>query len=440
MPVVGEPEDVPTYDEYARAWLADKIAGVIGEAPLAKSTADKYRWLLGYSLRFFSGVPLDQIEKRWCKAFKAHLLKESEELRETQEAGAELRSERGRKLVPLGASTIRDVLATFAGVLDEAVEDDYIDANPARSKRMRVRVPKPVRTFLEIDELVDLIDAAADQDPPLPSVEDLSEELGETAERVARLAAKGMRPGEIALALNRSKSTVTYHLHRLGIELGHGYVGRKLICALTGFSGPRASEICDLKIKNARLHNPEGMRFQVTDAKTRAGIRNVEVSPDLGEICIEHIDRLRRAGIPTGPDDYLIPNLRGGRISRQRVRKVIRAAAELASERRVARGLPPLPKTTPHTLRRTYISIALIANEYDVKFVMSQVGHSDSKMTTDVYAQLEQRKDRRHGTNFDFFVQRAREQLANLSLDGAESRRSGDEVATATEIGHIGLK
>src|SRR4051812_30566423 len=59
-------------------------------------------------------------------------------------------------------------------------------------------------------------------------------------------------------------------------------------------------------------------------------------------------------------------------------------------------------------MRRTYISIALLANGFDVKWVMSQVGHADSKMTMDVYAQLEQRVDRSHGTAFDALVRRAR--------------------------------
>ena len=40
------------------------------------------------------------------------------------------------------------------------------------------------------------------------------------------------------------------------------------------------------------------------------------------------------------------------------------------------------------TLRRTYISVALLANKFDVLWVMRQVGHADSKMTMDVYAQL----------------------------------------------------
>jgi integrase len=59
-------------------------------------------------------------------------------------------------------------------------------------------------------------------------------------------------------------------------------------------------------------------------------------------------------------------------------------------------------------LRRTYISIALIANEFDVKFVMAQVGHADSKMTMDVYAQLEKRAKRSHGASFDRLVNEAR--------------------------------
>jgi hypothetical protein len=42
---------------------------------------------------------------------------------------------------------------------------------------------------------------------------------------------------------------------------------------------------------------------------------------------------------------------------------------------------------------------------------MSQVGHADSKMTTDVYAQLQQRPKRDRGTEFDKLVRDAREQL-----------------------------
>jgi len=131
---------------------------------------------------------------------------------------------------------------------------------------------------------------------------------------------------------------------------------------------------------------------------------------------IEHIARLRRLDLPSGPNAYLTPNLRGGRLSPGRVARIVGEAASLASERLVAKGMPPLPHTTSHTLRRTYISIALIANKFDVKFVMSQVGHADSAMTMDVYAQLEQRAKRSHGTSFDRLVTEAREQVKALPL------------------------
>jgi hypothetical protein len=47
---------------------------------------------------------------------------------------------------------------------------------------------------------------------------------------------------------------------------------------------------------------------------------------------------------------------------------------------------------------------------------MRQVGHEDSTMTMDVYAQLQQRVDRRHGTNFDRLVRKARKQLAGIAV------------------------
>lgn len=98
-------------------------------------------------------------------------------------------------------------------------------------------------------------------------------------------------------------------------------------------------------------------------------------------------------------------------MSRQGANELVREAAALASSHLAGRGLPALPSTTPHTLRRTYISVALLANRFDVLWVMRQVGHADSKMTMDVYAQLQQRAERQHGEAFDALVRRARVRL-----------------------------
>jgi hypothetical protein len=40
----------------------------------------------------------------------------------------------------------------------------------------------------------------------------------------------------------------------------------------------------------------------------------------------------------------------------------------------------------------------------------AELGHDDSKMTLDVYAQLEQRVDRSHGTSFDALIRDVRRQ------------------------------
>jgi len=411
---------VPTFHEYSSRWLQAKIDGVLGSRPFTKNTEDYYRWLIeSHLLPFFAEYRLDQIDRDLCLAFKAHKLKEARELREAIDGGADLRNGHGQRIVPLSPGSIRKTIDALAAILEDAVEDGLIEHNHARGKRMRVHVPKPKRTFLEIDELAALIDAASEQEVALGQLP-APGELGLTAAMVAQLFAQGKQPIQIAKQLGLAKSTVTYHLRRMGLQPGRGYVGRRVVVEILGRGGPRASELCDMKIGHVRVHDPNGARFRIPDSKTETGIREVQMSPDLVETVVEHLDRLRRMGAPTGPDDYLVPSLHGTRMSYERVERIVRDAAKLASEKLTARGLPPLPHTTPHTLRRTYISIALLANNFDVKWVMGQVGHADSKMTLDVYAQLEQRVDRSHGTSFDALIRGARG-------DGGEQHRGGAE-------------
>jgi integrase len=263
-----------------------------------------------------------------------------------------------------------------------------------------------------MDELVALTDAAEEQDARYARRRhDTQPAAGSTAAKVAALWTDGLRISDIARELGLAKSTVSWHLRRMRAEGPEAYVGRRAIVATLGGSGVRVSELCDIRIRDLRLHAASGAHFRIPDAKTEAGVREVQVSPDLQEELVAHTDRLRRAGISTDPDGNLFPNLRGRRMTRQRVNEILREAAELASTSLTTRGFAALPNTTPHSLRRTYISIALLANKFDVLWVMRQVGHADSKMTMDVYAQLQQRVERRHGEAFDGLVRRARERL-----------------------------
>lgn len=217
---------------------------------------------------------------------------------------------------------------------------------------------------------------------------------------------------------------MSFHLENLGVD-GSPYVGRGVIVETLGRSGVRVSELCDLLLGDIRLQ--EGW-FRIRDAKTAAGVREVQMTPDLVERVGRHVARIKAAGHPTGPEAYAFPNVRGGRMSRQRVGKIVAEAAAEATKRIEQHGLPPLPTVTPHTLRRTYISIALLANGFDVKWVMSQVSHADSKMTLDVYAQLEKRVERAHGTAFDELLRNAKRKLDETAAIGT---RLGHETGAS---------
>jgi integrase len=405
--------EMPTFHEYASYWLQAKLEGLIGEKPISKNTHAGYRTMLQrHLLPFFGRYRVDEINRDLCAAFKKHKIQEANELREALAAGADLRDERNRKLVPLGAASIRGLITCLGAILDEAVEDELIPVNYARSKRLKVHVPKPKRTFLEIDELACLVDAAQEQDPPLALFRQaaMAAPAGSTRAAVAWAVSEGKSQAAIVREVGLVKGGVSYHLKRLDLGLIK-YVGRGAIVSTLGYSGVRVSELCDLKIGQLRLHDPKRARFLVSDAKTETGIREVEMSPELVEVILAHIDRLRRYGRSTLSEDYVFQGREGGRMSRQSVGKILTEATIAASETISKQGLPALPHITPHSLRRTYISIALLANNFDVVWVMKQVGHANSRMTLEVYAQLQQRARRENGVKFDALVRKAREQL-----------------------------
>jgi integrase len=158
---------------------------------------------------------------------------------------------------------------------------------------------------------------------------------------VAGALARGLRPKEIAAELEIAKSTVSFHLARLDATPARAHQGRRAVCGTLARSGIRASELCDVRIGHVRLHDPAGARFRIADAKTDAGVREVQMSPDLVEELVSHLDRLRRAGGRTDPDAYVFQNARGGRMARQRVADIVCETAELASERVATRGMAP---------------------------------------------------------------------------------------------------
>ncbi len=422
--------EMPNFHEFSSYWLKAKLEGLIGKKPITKGTHDGYLSMLRrHLLPFFGRYRLDEIDDDLCGAFRKHKIEEAHELKEALEAGADIRDERNRKVEPLGPASIQGLITLLAEVLQEALEDKWIPTNPARGKRLKLHVPKPKRTFLEMDELAVTEDAAAEQDPNLErfALAAQAAPAGSTTGAVALRLSEGKRQKLIATELGLTAGTIHFHVRNLGALRVGVYVGRKALICTLGRSGVRNSELSGIQIGHLRAHDLQNARFEIPDSKTEAGIRVVETSPYHAEVLIEHIERLQKAGFDTGPTAPLFPNERGNRMSRKRVGTIVREAAELATAKMLEREMPALPHITPHSLRRTYITVALLGSEYDIKWVMEQVGHADSKMTMDVYNQLQQRAKREHGATFDQLI---REAKATLYGDDTPTER---EQTTTTD-------
>jgi integrase len=104
-------------------------------------------------------------------------------------------------------------------------------------------------------------------------------------------------------------------------------------------------------------------------------------------------------------DAYVFPTGRGARMSDDNFRARVlgrpafvidgeerkgTGAVGLANTRLEAAGLPPLPKLTPHSLRRTFCSILYALGE-DPGTVMDEMGHTNPGLALRVYRQAMRR-------------------------------------------------
>jgi hypothetical protein len=74
----AKPVRMPTFHEYASAWLKGKTEGSIGDRPIDANTTVDYRWrLTKHLLPFFARYPLDEIDAALCQDFKSAKLREA---------------------------------------------------------------------------------------------------------------------------------------------------------------------------------------------------------------------------------------------------------------------------------------------------------------------------------------------------------------------------
>jgi len=371
--------DDPTFHQFASSWLARR------RPSYKQRTYEHYRYLLTHHLLpAFAAVRLSQLDYAAIDRYVEAKQLEGEEIREATRRGLTLTNASGRRKRPLANSTINATVELLIGVLDEAVRRKLLVVNPAREKGLRLKEQRPRGNVLEIDELEDLLAGAAEIDQKVtPKVL----ERGATARA---LRDRGVPWKEIGRRLGVAEATAIYYTQQHSRQ--RTSARRTIIACLVG-AGLRNTELCRIDIRDVDFAHGT---INVADAKTEAGVRKVDLSPMLR-------DELLAWRAPESP---FFPTRAGSRRDKDNINaRVIRPAVRRANERRALRDLPPLPaRVTAHTLRRTYISMMFAAGA-EIPYVMAQVGHGDSKVTLEIYAQVLKRRDREQiGRAFDHLL------------------------------------
>jgi integrase len=238
----------------------------------------------------------------------------------------------------LSPTSINKTITRLAQILDVAVEHELIDGNPARGRRRRLKQRRPPRTWLDRAEQIEALLQAAGQ---LDAEARFDRRALPRRALIATLILAGLRIGE-ALALRWRD-----------VDLAAG-------------------------------------RLRVREAKTDAGVRELHLLSALREELSVH-----KAQTPFATsDDFVFPTESGKAQNASNVRnRVLAKSIERANESLSDRGRNPLPEgLTPHSLRRTFISLLLATGE-EVPYVMRQVGHTDPKVTLAIYAQVMHRAE-----------------------------------------------
>jgi len=376
-------EKNPGFHEFATDWLKRFRRTV---KPRTAETAEYL--LTHHALPFLRDYRLDEIDYSVLSALVTRRLERNDEIAAARAAGVTLRARGGQPRRTVGPRTINMTLDVISRVLGEAVKRGILQSNPAADPQLRLAVTHRRGNFLEADELLTLIEAAARLDSRV------SPNTIARAERARAMRAEGRQWKEVAKALGVAPTTAIWLAGREPDDKQPS--ARGALLATLGCAGLRNSETCVLDLGDLDLAH--GV-INVRDAKTEAGIRKVYMTPWLRDELLAY-----RATRPDAPlEAPVFPTRSGSQRNKNNVnRRVLSPAVRAANKLRRERAAPPLPeRITPHTLRRTYITLMLEAGA-PVPYVQGQVGHEDASTTLNIYAQVLKRRDRQHhGEAFD---------------------------------------
>jgi integrase len=206
--------------------FARKVADAKESHGLDGDTIADLEWKLGYLIDHFGQLELLEIDVAKTDEFRDELAARSRTIQQAADRGKPLmetiRCKSGnsytRRKRALSNTSINGILTLLAQILQRAADYDYIPRNPLKVGERRERyLPsvKPKRTFLEVDELHALLDAAGELDDAARR----DHRIGRRA-ALATLALSGFRISELCnmlcqqVDLDRSSAAFTLQVYQ----------------------------------------------------------------------------------------------------------------------------------------------------------------------------------------------------------------------------------
>lgn len=394
-PATARAEPEPTFQVFASIWLDRR------QRRLAPKSVAQYEWALGHLLDFFGEDRPSQITAARIDTYLDVKLRERDEIIAATRRGRPLyetvpSTERPRRLRrrPLSNGSINKQVDVLARVLKDAQKHGWIGANPATEPERRLIVQRPERSFLEPEQVAALLEGAAALERAHRGLNWAQVERIRSSDRSACALARELGVSDVLIGRVRRGE-----IWRDGPHRNRNDVPRHAPLAVLVLAGLRIDELCRLEGRHVDLAR---RRIVITRdiTKTDAGVRTVEMSPTLHAALLEHRERR-----PHGPSDPVFGTRNGRPNNAENIRsRILAPAVARANEMLLKRGLAAMGRVTPHTLRRTFVSLALVASGNDIRWVMAQVGHADHKMTYSVYAQLQRNLPREYGSKVDEII------------------------------------
>ena len=173
------------------------------------------------------------------------------------------------------------------------------------------------------------------------------------------------------------------NMRKLGLQKRRFALVRNWFMAELGLHvGLRVEEMASLRHSQCYLDKGKSSIVVVGKGGKR---RSVWISEPFRKICLEYFGHKRDFGYSTNPDDYVLNNLNGGKISKRALQKFFKGIVDRA-------GLPTHYHI--HCLRHTYTTFLLTASNNNYRFAQKQLGHS-SLRTTQVYAGVVEQQGRK---------------------------------------------